>query len=87
MSLFPALVLYTQVLGQDKYGIFVQHLINSGEREKNIRRRKKKEEARFSRSRLNLFHAMEMKCTDLLALISGIALATHRLKKELLTVI
>lgn len=44
MSLFPALVLYTQVLGQDKYGIFVQHLINSGEREKNIRRRKKKKQ-------------------------------------------
>lgn len=85
MSLFPALVLYTHVLGQDKYRIFVQHLINSGENMRRILERKKKEkEKRFSRSRLNVFRAMEMKCTDLLASISGIAMATHsicRLKK------
>lgn len=40
-SLFPVLVLRTQSLGQDKYGIFL-HLVNSGEHENNTRKTRKK---------------------------------------------
>lgn len=63
MSLFPVLVLNTQVLGQDKYGIFGRYLVNR-EHENNTRKTRQ-----VQQELLKSICVTELKCTNLLALI------------------